>query len=643
MLIAHLIDSLHVGGAEKLQLTFVREARAQGHEVLLIALRADEDTLVRDEATRLGARVVTVAGRGLADPLRLWRLLALLRQQRPDVLHCHLTYAIILGSLAGRAAGVPVVATLHSAQLDPAHSALKHRLEAWALRWGSNAVVAVGQHVAEAHQSRLGGQGVAVIPNAVAVGALPAQRDEAHVPSHGHLISVGRLVEAKGFEDLIEGFANLHRSHPSATLRIVGDGPLREPLAAAIEARGLAGHVDLLGTRDDVPALLAASDLYVSASHWEGLPLATLEAMAAGLPVVATAVGEVPSLLAEGRGVVVPPRAPAALAAALRALLDDPTRGAALAAAGQRYVLAQHAPEQWLRQLLALYETVIEAAHAGKRVEGETRAWAQLREHFEVERELADRLRRASTDERRALYRAAYDELFQRLAHHPQLTRAATPDAARAALGAQMRVVQRFLRPDSTFLEIGAGDCALSIEVARHVRQAYALDVSTEITRQAALPANVELLLSDGTTVPLPPEQVDVAYSNQLMEHLHPDDARAQVSNILRALKPGGCYLCITPHRLSGPHDISRYFADEACGFHLKEYTVTELAALFRGVGFARVRVYLAGRRLRLRVPLLLYHLLEGALARLPHRARRWLTRTKALRVLLGTVVVAER
>ena len=105
------------------------------------------------------------------------------------------------------------------------------------------------------------------------------------------------------------------------------------------------------------------------------------------------------------------------------------------------------------------------------------------------------------------------------------------------------------------------------------MRQVYALDVSAEITSRVSLPSNFKLILSDGTSVPLPPESVDVAYSNQLMEHLHPDDALEQLQGIWRALRPGGVYICLTPNRVNGPHDISQYFDSVATGFHLKEYT----------------------------------------------------------------------
>ncbi len=220
---------------------------------------------------------------------------------------------------------------------------------------------------------------------------------------------------------------------------------------------------------------------------------------------------------------------------------------------------------------------------------------AQLREHYQLERELSDRLRHAPKGQRRLLYASVYEELFTRLPHHPQLVRKLSRQDTREYVEQQLGFLGPFLSPASVFLEVGAGDCALSHAVAGRVKQVYALDVSDTISRQGAPPPNFELVLFDGIDIPLPDHSVDVAYSNQLIEHLHPEDALDQLRSIHRVLVPGGAYLCITPHRLSGPHDVSKYFDKVATGFHLVEYTPLELARLFQAAGFAEPRSYLGG------------------------------------------------
>src|ERR1700760_4675749 len=193
----------------------------------------------------------------------------------------------------------------------------------------------------------------------------------------------------------------------------------------------------------------------------------------------------------------------------------------------------------------------------------DVRTAERIRVHYEVERELADRLRNSSRADRRDLYSLVYDELFERVPDHPQLTRKISAEDTRVELELQMRFLRHFLRPGITFLEIGAGDCSLSVEIARTARRVYALDVSESISALAEHPANLERVISDGVSIPVPAGSVDFAYSNQLMEHLHPDDAFEQLRNILQALAPGARYICITPNRLTGPHDVSSHLDRE--------------------------------------------------------------------------------
>jgi SAM-dependent methyltransferase len=272
---------------------------------------------------------------------------------------------------------------------------------------------------------------------------------------------------------------------------------------------------------------------------------------------------------------------------------------------------------------------------------GERRGEAQLREHYLIERELAERLRRAGREERRRLYPLVYDELYRRVPHHPMNR----PSQQARARGVEhdLAFLSRFLRPSSVLMEIGAGDCALSCRAARAVRRVIAVDVSEEIMRTASPPGNLERVLSDGASIPVPAGSVDVAFSDQLMEHLHPDDAAEQLGNIHRSLAPGGVYACITPNRVYGPRDISGYFDDVATGLHLREYTAAELAALFRAAGFARMRFYAGARGWYVRVPGPLVRGAERALAALPHAKRRRLADTAPMRALLGLRAAAVK
>jgi ubiquinone/menaquinone biosynthesis C-methylase UbiE len=194
-----------------------------------------------------------------------------------------------------------------------------------------------------------------------------------------------------------------------------------------------------------------------------------------------------------------------------------------------------------------------------------------------------------------------------------------------------------------TFLEIGPGDCSLSLEVAKHVKTVYAVDVSSEISANSIAPNNFVLVISDGISIPLEENSVDVVYSNQVMEHLHPDDAREQTQEVYRVLVPTGTYVCLTPNRLSGPYDVSRHFDTVATGFHLKEYTNTELERLFRDVGFSAVRACMGikGRFAVTNVSLARW--CEGILEQLPASIRNRLGGKFPLRSILGVQLVAQK
>jgi SAM-dependent methyltransferase len=272
----------------------------------------------------------------------------------------------------------------------------------------------------------------------------------------------------------------------------------------------------------------------------------------------------------------------------------------------------------------------------------ELRSEERLRAHYAIEKELAERLRRASKQERRSLYTSLYDELFRRVPDHPQLARKREANLQSETIQAH-NLLKRFLRPDSVYLEIGPGDCALAREIASEVKQVYAVDVSREIAGGLSLPANFKLALSDGCTIPVPDNSINVAFSDQLMEHLHPDDALEQLRNIHNALAPGGVYICITPNRLSGPHDISRYFDESATGFHLKEYTTTELMSIFRATGFSGIKILAGARNFYLPFSPLACKMMESMLARLPARLRQSISRSLPLRTLLGIRIVAMK
>lgn len=271
------------------------------------------------------------------------------------------------------------------------------------------------------------------------------------------------------------------------------------------------------------------------------------------------------------------------------------------------------------------------------------RSLDRLRAHYEIEKELAAKLMDSTREQRRTLYSSLYNELFMRVPDHPQLVNKESVENRRKYVDEQLKLLGQFLQPSMKLIEIGPGDCTLAIRACSLVRQVYAVDVSSEITRRSDLPKNFELYLSDGVTVPSPPGGVDVVYSNQLMEHLHPEDASAQLNNVVSALASGGAYVCVTPNRLTGPHDISVFFSDVAQGFHLKEYTASELIDSFKAAGFKKVQVYAAIKDRYFALPHFIVRSAESILERSSAATRRKLSKLVPFRWLSTICMVGRK
>jgi SAM-dependent methyltransferase len=252
----------------------------------------------------------------------------------------------------------------------------------------------------------------------------------------------------------------------------------------------------------------------------------------------------------------------------------------------------------------------------------------RLRQHYEVERALADRLRRTSSREERArLYESMYDTLFAAVPDHPRLTNAHDPAFIERMNRGRLAIVTSYLRPDSRVLDIGAGDCAFSFVLARRARSVTAIDIAEGSAVLDNAPQNFQLLIYDGFNLPVEPGSIDLAFSDQLIEHLHVDDAEWHFKMIAQALAPGGHYVFRTPHRYTGPHDVSMYFTKgDPQGFHMKEWTYGELRTVLRRTGYGKLTAIWSGKGLAVRMPLWIMAAKEAALGPLPRGLRRKLS-----------------
>lgn len=269
------------------------------------------------------------------------------------------------------------------------------------------------------------------------------------------------------------------------------------------------------------------------------------------------------------------------------------------------------------------------------------RSIEELRQQYEIEKKFAQVLKHASRQERKGLYAKLYNELLTTVPGFPQLAKLNDPQALTQEIRMQMNFVKKFISPETTFLELGAGNCRFALELAGYVKNVYAIEVSSVITRDIKPPSNFKLIISDGVSVPVPPESIDVAYSHQCIEHIHPDDLVEQLRDIYRALVKRGVFICATPHCFNGPHDISKYFDSVASGLHLKEYTNKELYRLFRSTGFSSVKSYFSAK-LHILLPLWPIMFIESFLYPLPYAFRKALAKTIFRRPLGIYLVVVK-
>lgn len=304
----------------------------------------------------------------VADARVLRTVAGLIRRLRPDLIHAHSSKAGVLARTAARRHGTPAVFTPHAwsflAASTDAERAVWTRTERM-MAGSGRGIVCVSEH-----ERRLGIEagvlthtGGVVIPNAV---RMPEEEPSPQrvAPVIGTL---ARLSRQKGLDVLLDAMALLVRERPDARLSIAGGGPLEVELRMHARRLGLDGHVRFEGWVPDGRALLADWDVFVLPSRWEGMPLALLEARAAGLPSVATDVGGAREIIRDGEdGWVVPTEDPASLAAALLDLADDPARRAEWGARARRRAAGEHGLDEMVRrtELHYLEQVVFAERHA---------------------------------------------------------------------------------------------------------------------------------------------------------------------------------------------------------------------------------------------------------------------------------------
>lgn len=351
--VAVFLTAFEPGGTERQMTELVRRLDSRQFKVHVACFHRRGAWLPR--VLEHAASVVEFPIQGFGRPGTWGQMLAFARwcrRKRIAVVQTCDLYANIFGLPGAALARVPVRIGSRR-ELNPDKSTRQIRLQRLAYR-AATKVVANSQAARQMLEAEGVAPGsIAVIPNGVDAGLFALPDRARPVRS---FVTVANLRPEKSHETLLAAAAALVTRHPDLRFRIVGDGPRRRVLEEQAASLGLVGRVEFLGHRDDVPALLAAADAFVLPSRSEAFPNGAIEAMAAGLPVVASAVGGLLDLIEDGvTGLLVPPDDPAALAAALGLLVDQPGRAGVLGRQGRQAVQQRYSFDRMVGAFEGLY------------------------------------------------------------------------------------------------------------------------------------------------------------------------------------------------------------------------------------------------------------------------------------------------
>ncbi len=364
-----LIDSLTWGGAEMLLADFAAGGTQAGIELEVAYLQAVAHEPAAARLRNRGVEPVLVPIRGLLHSSARRTVRRHLAAVAPQIVHTHLRYADVLGGLAARRLGIPSVSTIHVMEPESGpRERVKDRLAAGVRRRCARRVIAVSEAARRAYLSASGESPsrLVTVPNGVVAeprpGAGRMARERLGIAPH-HLVvtMVSVLRPGKGHDVATKAVLALGRRFPELRLLIVGDGPSRPEVERLVAPLGEAAI--LTGHSDEVMELLDGTDVLVHPSRFDAFPTVLLEAMAARVPLVSTAVGGIPEILAGGQGgILVDPSGGASeLTEALAPLLADGDRRRRLGEAGRERFELEFTARSWAERTRAVYDAALEA------------------------------------------------------------------------------------------------------------------------------------------------------------------------------------------------------------------------------------------------------------------------------------------
>ncbi|MGA1875732.1 MAG: glycosyltransferase family 4 protein [bacterium] len=370
-----LIDSLNMGGAENLLISFARALKEQSIKFSACCLKSIGGNPLESEIQAMDVPFLNLQSVNLRDYRAFLRLIRFIKDRKIDVIHAHLTYAGIWGTLAGRLTNTPCLTTLHVVPPEGKpwrRQVIRNRLLCKLLnRWGDGIITVSGalRHL-YINSCDLDPGKIFIVPNGIDGTAfsqktgnerLSLRREFGFPPEARIIVTVCVLRKAKGLDHLLSAAPAIIEADPGIRFLIVGDGPYREEMVQRSIREGLDSHIFWAGFRRDVPQILGASDLFVLPSLEDAFPTVLLEAMASGLPVVATNVGGIPEIVEHGRtGLLVPAGQPLLLAREILALLGEPDRLMTFGLQARKRVLTHFSEALWTERLIRLYKQIAE-------------------------------------------------------------------------------------------------------------------------------------------------------------------------------------------------------------------------------------------------------------------------------------------
>lgn len=372
--VIHIIGGGEFGGAEQHILSLMEFFSSKPGMDAQVA--TFYDGLLADTLRQRGKTVHIIPQAGRFDVKLYARLQSLFREERPDIIHTHGVRANFFSRLAGRKAkGSHIVTTVHSILKHdypkPGEYFMAHWMERVTLSMSNHFIAVSGAVKEDLIRFGVAKNKITVIHNGIPVESyLPSPildeerkkvREGWGIPEEAILLlTVARLVPVKGLEDLIEGFSIAAKADLRLILLIVGDGPEREALERMARERGVAEKVLFAGFRQEIPAYLAAADIYLNTSISEGLPLSLMEAMAAGKPVIVTEVGGMKEMIENGRtGFFIPPKSSEEVSKRILHLAEDEMLRHTLGEKARTHAISHFSVEAMGEATYQLYQSIL--------------------------------------------------------------------------------------------------------------------------------------------------------------------------------------------------------------------------------------------------------------------------------------------